>query len=197
MVMANFDDVIAGAQDGEGWAFDALFREWNSPITGFVRARGVAEGSDVVNEIFLGAFTSIGRFRGTEADFRAWIYRIARNKVADNFRRLSRRPLTRELAGADDQVAGDVELDAQARLGLDRVERLLATLTVDQREVLALRIVADLTIAQIAEITGRRRGAVKQLQRRALRRLEAQLGDNSREIPLDPYPLEDDERWQR
>jgi len=48
-------------------------------------------------------------------------------------------------------------------------------LTDEQREVLTLRFVADLTIEQIAQVTGRRSGAVKQLQRRALRRLEREL----------------------
>lgn len=195
MGMAHFDEVIAGARNGEGWAFDALFREWNPPITGFVRARGVASVDDVVNEIFLGAFTSIGRFRGTETDFRSWLYRIARNKVADSFRRSFRQPATRSLSSTDDTVGvGDVESDAHSNLGLERVMRLLDTLTDEQREVLLLRIVGDLTIDQIAEITGRRRGAVKQLQRRGLRRLEALLGDSSKESNIHPYPLEDDER---
>ena len=52
-------------------------------------------------------------------------------------------------------------------------------LTDEQREVLTLRFVADLTIDQIATATGRRPGAVKQLQRRALRRLEAILESGS------------------
>lgn len=185
---ADFDEVIAAARSGEGWAFDALFRTWNGPITGFVRARGVADVDDVVNDVFLGAFTSIGRFQGGEADFRAWIFRIARNKVADTYRRSGRQVATAPLAAASTVAAGDVELDAELQLGQNEVERLLASLTEDQQEVLLLRLVGDLTVAQIAEVTGRRRGAVKQLQRRGLRQLEARLADQSEESDSDPYP---------
>ena len=188
---SDFDDVIAGARSGEGWAFDALFRQWNGPVTGFVRARGVADPDDVVNEVFLGAFTSISRFRGGEADFRAWIFRIARNKIADDYRRSSRRVETAPLIDtAENLVTGDVEIEVEKRLARSEVERLLATLTDDQQEVLLLRLVGDLTVAQIAEITGRRRGAIKQLQRRGLRRVEAQLTETSRGSAADPYPSE-------
>ncbi len=187
-MIAEFDEVIAAARAGEGWAFDALFRTWNGPITGFARARGVTDVDDVVNEIFLGAFTSINRFSGAEPDFRAWIFRIARNKIADTYRRSARQLDTTPLTGTEPVVAGDVEHEADARLGQREVERLLATLTDDQQEVLLLRLVGDLTVAQIAEITGRRRGAIKQLQRRGLRQIEARLPDRSEESGSDPYP---------
>ncbi len=85
-------------------------------------------------------------------------------------------------------MTGDVEIEAERRLAQSRVERLLATLTDDQHEVLLLRLVGDLTVAQIAEITGRRRGAVKQLQRRGLRRIEARFDREAGESRSDPYP---------
>lgn len=157
--MSNFDDLLTAARDGQGWAFDALFTEWNPPITAFVRARGAPDPDDVVNEIFLGAFTSMSRFDGDESDFRAWLYRIARNKIADSYRRSARRVDTAPLVGTEHLPGGDVEVDADARLGVDRVERMLANLTDEQREVVLLRVVGDLTVAEIAQITGRRRGA--------------------------------------
>ena len=186
---SDFDEVMAGARSGEGWAFDALFRQWNGPIAGFVRARGMADPDDVVNEVFLGAFTSIHRFRGGESDFRAWIFSIARNKIADTYRRSSRQvDTTPLLVSAEVAATGDVEVEAERRLGQSEVEQLLATLTDDQQEVLLLRLVGDLTVAQIAEITGRRRGAIKQLQRRGLRRIESQLSDAAARSTIDPYP---------
>ena len=187
-----FEATLDGARRNEGWAFEALYQEWNRPMTGFVRARGVTDVDDVVSEIFLGAFTSIGGFRGSEADFRAWLFRIARNKVTDAHRRAGRRPVTIRLGpdgDLDRRVGGDVEVEAMDRLGHARLESLLGDLSDAQREVLLLRLVADLTIDQIATITGRRRGAVKQLQRRALRRLERQLSpDTGRSETGQPAP---------
>ncbi len=168
----GFAELLVAAQAGEGWAFDELFRTWNGPMSGFVRARGRVDVEDVVNDVFLKAFSSIGSFSGDESAFRSWLFRIARNRVIDEFRKQGRSVDTAALTHAEAVTGGDVVVDAERNFGDERVVRLLAQLTDEQREVLALRFVADLTIDQIAHITGRRRGAVKQLQRRALRRLE-------------------------
>ena len=67
--------------------------------------------------------------------------------------------------------------DAARRLDLERVTELLAGLSPDQRDVVLLRVVGDLSIDEVAQVIGKRSGAVKQLQRRGLaairRRLEA------------------------
>lgn len=61
------------------------------------------------------------------------------------------------------------------RLGNNNVQALLDQLTDDQREVLALRVVADLSLKETARVTGRDVGAVKALQRRAIQRLQRNL----------------------
>ncbi len=173
--VASFDTVLDAARQGEGWAFDELFGAWNGRLTGFVRARGIGDVEAVVNDVFLKAFGAVGTFTGDEAAFRAWLFRIARNRVIDEYRKLGRAPETADLDAAAAVAGGDVVVDAERRFSDGRLLELLGLLTDEQREVLALRFVADLTIDQIAEVTNRRRGAVKQLQRRALRRLEAIL----------------------
>ena len=60
---------------------------------------------------------------------------------------------------------------------------LLAGLTEEQREVLSLRVVADLTVEQVAEVVGRSAGAVKALQRRALATLRRQI-EGEEAVPL-------------
>ncbi len=178
--MAGFDALLQSARDGQGWAFDDLFHSWNGRLTAFVRARGVDDVDGVVNDVFLKAFGAIGSFSGDETAFRAWLFRIARNRVIDEYRKQGRTPVTTDLTAGTEAVGGDVVTDAEARLAGSRVVALLGLLTDEQREVLALRFIADLTIDQIAEVTGRRRGAVKQLQRRGLRRLEAILESGER-----------------
>lgn len=195
----GFSTLLAASKHGEGWAFDHLFHHWNRPLTGFAGARGVVDVEEVVSEIFLGAFTSIRRFEGDERQFRAWLFRIARNKIADSHRQAGRRPLTIAIDQSTDPrfdlVGGDVEDDAEADFGRQRVESLLNELTEDQREVLLLRIVADLTVSEIATIVGKRPGAVKQLQRRALRRLEQLLNQQPERFSGDTRtPDDDDER---
>lgn len=175
----GFAERLDAARHGEGWAFDELYRAWNGPVSGFVRARGVSDVDGVVNDVFLRAFGALGSFEGNESGFRAWLFTIARNRVIDEVRSAGRTPSVTELDEAKVVVGGDVIEDVERGFGNDRVVALLGLLTEEQREVLTLRFVADLTIDQIATVTGRRRGAVKQLQRRALRRLEKILEDES------------------
>lgn len=172
-----FEEVLRDAAAGGEWGFAQLFRTWNAPLSAFVGGRGADDVDDVVNEIFLGAFRSIARFSGTESDFRAWMFRIARNKLADHFRLRGRRPATIALPDGFDPVGGDAEAEGMATLERSELVRLLATLTDDQAEVLLLRIVADLTIAEIATVVGKSEGAVKAHQRRGLDRLRRELAE--------------------
>ena len=67
------------------------------------------------------------------------------------------------------------EHDAERRLGDERARQLLDDLVPDQRDVMVLRIVADLTVEQVAEVLGKNVGAVKALQRRALENLRKKV----------------------
>lgn len=167
--------MLAAAQRGESRAFEDLYLTMRGRLGAFVAARGVADVDDVVSETFLGAFRSLPRFRGGEIEFRAWLFRIARNKVADWFRAQGRRPATVSFPEGLDLPGGDVEAEAEAGLGRTDLVRLFETLNADQAEVLVLRLVGDLTVAQVAKVMDRSEGAIKAHQRRALARLRESL----------------------
>jgi RNA polymerase sigma-70 factor (ECF subfamily) len=79
-------------------------------------------------------------------------------------------------AGVEEHMGtGDVEDDVLAWLAHDRVRDLLAVLSRDQREVLLLRIVADLPVEEVARILDKREGAIKALQHRALNALRRHI----------------------
>ncbi len=94
----------------------------------------------------------------------------------DDWRRRGRRPqVTDDDALLEERRGGDVEDDVLVRVGTADVHRLCATLPTDQRAVLLLRILADLTVEQAAQVLGRSVGSVKALQRRGLRTLRTAL----------------------
>ena len=174
-----FDDVLAAAQAGAAWAFEVLYRDLSPVVTGYLRVHGALEPDDLASETFIGVFTGLARFRGDEAALRAGVFTIAHRRLTDDWRRRGRRPQLADHPDALNHVAqflgGDVEDDALARLGAENVRRWCAQLPEDQRTVLLLRILADLTIEQIAVLMDRSAGAVKALQRRGLRTLRTLL----------------------
>ncbi|MEE9184149.1 MAG: RNA polymerase sigma factor, partial [Acidimicrobiia bacterium] len=114
---------------------------------------------------------NLDTFTGDEAGFRSWLFTIVHRRVLDARRRARRRP--EELNGVqpDSRAAPAAEDLALVGLGNEKLTEGLALLTTDQRRVLALRVVADLSVEEVAGILGKRRGAVKALQHRAIERL--------------------------
>lgn len=169
--MQSFDNVLFAARAGAEWAWERIYAELAPPVAGYLRAHGAWDADDLAAEVFLQVVRGLDGFSGDERAFRAWVFTIAHRRLVDELRRRERRP---ETLVADTPVlrGGDVEEEAHAGLDDERVRAAIAELPDDQRAVLLLRIVGDLTIEQIAAAVGKRPGAVKALQRRALKRIE-------------------------
>ncbi|SDQ06152.1 RNA polymerase sigma factor [Quadrisphaera sp. DSM 44207] len=171
MIGPAFPEVLAAARVRAPWALERIYRDLCGPVTGYLRLHDAADPDDTASEAFLGVLTGIGSFSGDERAFRAWVFTVAHRRLVDEWRRAGRRP---QLADVDDAVlaqraGGDVEAEALLALSAQRVRALCEGLAPDQRSVLLLRILGDLTVEQVAQVLGRSPGAVKQLQRRALR----------------------------
>lgn len=173
---AGFSDVLEQAQEGSERAWEHLYGLLAGQVRAYVAMRGAADPDDLVGETFVQIARNLATFEGGEQEFRSWVFMVAHNRVIDERRRSGRRPSV-PVAEHDDaaHAIDDVEAEALASLGLDRVRSLVQRLTPDQRAVLLLRFVGDLTLDEIATVIGRPLGAVKQLQRRALRSLKKAL----------------------
>jgi len=172
----GFDDVLAAAQANAPWAFRRLFEDLSPTVVGYLRLRGARDPEDVTSEAFLSVFRSLESFSGDETSFRSWVFTIVHRRLTDERRRVGRQVQTDDIQGLEVNVGGDVEQEALGRLGSDWVHEVLGDLSADQRDVLLLRVVADLPVDEVAEILGKRAGAVRALQHRGLERLRRQLG---------------------
>ena len=173
----QFPRVLAAACAGGEWAWRELYEAVAPQLTRYLRARGVPEPDDVVGETFVKVVRYIEGFDGDEAAFRTWVFTIGRNLVVDDLRKRSRRPVD---VVPDDQLLkagprGDAEDDAMRDLATAHVEEVLAHLSVDQRDVLLLRVLGGLTIGVIALVVGKKEGAVKMLQARGLAAIRKQI----------------------
>ncbi|MDO9591028.1 MAG: sigma-70 family RNA polymerase sigma factor [Microcella sp.] len=172
----SFATVLIAAQAGASWACRQLWSDHAPAVAAFLTARGSREPDDLTSEVFLTIFDRLGSFRGDAAAFRSFVFSIAYRRLVDELRIRGRRGETVELhADEDPRRASSAEDDAATRLGNQRALALLETLPRDQRDVMVLRVVADLTVEQIADVLGKRPAAVKALQRRALERLRKKL----------------------
>ncbi len=176
----SFHDVLDAARLGAEWAWSVLWEDLAGSVAGYMRARGVSEPDEAVGDVFVSMASSLGGFAGDEDSFRAWVFTIAHRRMVDHVRRRSRLreeptadPSDRELVGGD---PADVY---ELRASEDRALALLASLTPDQAEVLALRVIGDLSLEQVAVVTGRKVNAVKQLQHRAVKTLRRRFSDEA------------------
>lgn len=182
---ARLDDVLTAARAGAEWAWSQIYEDLAPKVVGYLRAHGAPEPEDVAGEVFLQMVRGLPGFAGGEREFRAWTFTIAHRRLVDALRQRTRRPA----AAAPDEVieaaagsGGDVPREAETRIGDARVRAAIDALAPDQRSVVLLRIIGDLTIEEIARAVGKRPGAVKALQRRgrdAWRRGRTPLGPRS------------------
>ncbi|MEN9646158.1 MAG: hypothetical protein RL238_2827 [Actinomycetota bacterium] len=173
---ASFSSVLAGARAGEQWAAEALFVDLQPRLLRFLRSAEPRVADDLAGEVWLAMAQGIGSFDGDLSGFRAWVFTIARRRLADHRRTAVRR--------ATDPVAGEWFAERATPPGDDPVDRVLdgmsaqesidlvvSLLPADQAEVLLLRIVGDLDVAHVAEVLDRTPNWVRVTQHRALRRL--------------------------
>lgn len=171
---SDFASDLALARAGDGRGFTRLYDRVARPLTTFATARGSVDPDQSVNDAFFRAFRSIDSFDGDEDGFRRWLFVILRRQLVDEHRMASRRPRM-VAAPTPEHPTMSAETVALGRLGNERVARLLGQLTDDQREVITLRILADLSIADVAQIVDKPVTAVKRLQARGIQTLERLL----------------------
>jgi RNA polymerase sigma-70 factor (ECF subfamily) len=173
MMGESFDSVLAAARLGADWAWRVLYEDTAPGLRAYLSFRGAYDPDGLVGDVFLAAAKGIGSFEGSEEGFRSWLFSIAHARLVDERRMRARRRTdpadSSELVGIPDR--SDVETVALARFSSDRIAELFSMLSPDQRDVLTLRIIADLSLEETASILGKRVGAVKVLQHRGLSRL--------------------------
>ena len=173
---------LTAARDGSVAAFERLYRALASQVVSYLRWHRVSDPDGLTNDVFAQVHRKLRTFQGDEQGFRSWVFTIAHHRMIDDRRRAHRQPVVDADARLDDRrPAGDVEDDAFALLGFARVRELLDVLSPDQRAVVLLRVVADLPVEEVARILGKREGAVKALQHRAMASLR-------RHLSRDPTP---------
>lgn len=176
---AAADDELMGALDaaraGDEGGFAVLWRDLHPRLLRYLRSRGDDAPEDVAAETWVQVVRSLESFKGGVPEFRAWLFTIARNRAIDQGRARTRRPAVLvadpiEATGSG-PTAPSAEQGAAENESLSVALRLVATLPPAQAEMVTLRVVAGLDVADVARLLGKRPGTVRVGVHRALRAL--------------------------
>jgi RNA polymerase sigma-70 factor, ECF subfamily len=177
MLGESFDEVLTAAQDADGDAFAALWRDTQPMLLRYLRVLAGDDAEDLASQTWVRVMQALRTFTGNEPQFRRWVVTIARNLHLDARRSAGRR---REVPADDLTDLGEEGLpDAgtlvEERMSTDAALRTIASLPPAQAELVMLRVVLGLEVAEVAEIVRKRPGAVRVGVHRALRTLEQRL----------------------
>ncbi len=180
MLGDRFADVLHGARDGDVQAFAELWRETQPMLVRYLRVTSGQHAEDVASQTWLRVIEGLGSFQGGEPGFRRWVVTIARNTHVDELRRAGRRPedLVADTGELEEQpTAPDPAALAESTMSTRAALDLVATLPADQAEMITLRVLVGMDVAEVAALVGRSPGAVRVAVHRGLRRLRDQLAD--------------------
>lgn len=177
MVVSGFQERLAAAKEGDESAFVELFRSVQPALLRYLSTIGGSLAEDVAGETWVSVVRGLDRFSGDESGWRAWVFTIARARLVDAQRRLSRMPDTVDAQEVLESRADgvDVSADVEEIFSTEAALALIGRLPVDQAEAVLLRHVAGLDVARTAEVLDKRPGAVRVAAHRGLRRLSELL----------------------
>jgi RNA polymerase sigma-70 factor (ECF subfamily) len=156
--------------------FERLYAEHAQPLLAFLvyRTGDRALSEDLLADTFERVLTSRRGFDRRRGGEKTWLYTIALNLLRDHARRSSAGTRALERVGAGERAhAGERAFESVGER--DALQRALALLSAEEREALALRFGAELTVPEIARVTGEKLTTVEGRVYRALRKLKEEL----------------------
>jgi RNA polymerase sigma factor, sigma-70 family len=186
---AELNHAAAAAAAGDPRARDAFLEMIRQPILRYCRARvgpsvRVQTGEDVAQDVLMAVVEALPRYRPSEVPAMAFIYGIARNKVADSLR-ASGRDRSDPTDVLPDSISTAPEPEENAMISADarQLRKLLDQLPPAHREVLVLRVAMQFSAEETARAVGSTPGAVRVTQHRALAKLRALLAEQMADQP--------------
>jgi RNA polymerase sigma-70 factor (TIGR02952 family) len=175
--------LVRQSQDGDAEAFGRLYDHYVTMVHRYLlhRVGDRAQAEDLTSETFVRALRRIDSLSFRGRDVGAWLVTIARNLVRDHVKssRFRLEVTTADMHDADRVVDGPEDAVVQA-LTNEQLLTCIRQLGGEQQECIALRFLQGLSVAETAAVMGKKEGAVKALQHRAVRRLAGLLPEGLR-----------------
>ena len=179
MVSDDLPALVARAQQADGEAWEVLYRRAYPRLLAYARRRLPAgDAEEAVSETMARAVASVHRFTPKGHGFEGWLFGICRHVVLDQQRAAGRRSRNDSRIRPEPWSGDDLTDDLLAREEADAVRRAFTRLRAKDQELLELRVVAGLSSEDTAATLGKRPGATRMAQVRALARLRRILEED-------------------
>jgi RNA polymerase sigma-70 factor, ECF subfamily len=183
MPLSDEPTLVRQAKTGNSEAFGTLYDAYLERIYRFIyfRVEDQQTAEDITSQVFLKAWENLGRFQIGGTPFLAWLYTIAHNAVIDHYRTRKVTAALEDVRLSDPGHAEAVENGIDSAVEMHSIKNALQTLTDDQRQVLLLKFIDEMSNEEIAQHLGKREGAIRALQMRGLKALAKRLAEK---IPI-------------
>ena len=168
-------NLLRQLRQGSNSAWETFYDLLAPELRAYIVRLGARDPDDLLGETFMQIVRDINGFAGSAAEVRAWSFRIAHNRVIDASRRRKSRPV--EVPLDDSYEPESMQALLTDAPDLEILSDLLGDLTTDQRSVVWLRYVAELTLDETAAVVGKTTQAIAALTYRALNNLRRSLSE--------------------
>jgi RNA polymerase sigma-70 factor (ECF subfamily) len=165
-------ELIENARKGDERAFELLFAAYHGPLLRYLRTISPGIADEVSAATWESVARSLRTFRGDGNAFRGWLFTIARRRLADEVRRLTRRPVI--LMDSIDDRPADISDPAP----IDWAAEVLRRIPARQADVVSLRVVGGLPVDEVASLLGITRENVRVLSHRGVNAIRAVLAQS-------------------
>lgn len=168
--IAGDEELLARAQADDREAQRLIYERYFPPIHQFIRLRiqDREQANDISADVFLDFFVVLRSGKVPETNLRAWLFRVARNKIYDHYGEQKKFPVSTLEEWIPNTLEPGPEAEFMQSWQLDRTRRALRMLVAEQQEVLLLRFGQGLSLKETADLMNRSVSAVKSLQFRAV-----------------------------
>jgi RNA polymerase sigma-70 factor, ECF subfamily len=163
--------LVRDSQEGDRDAFGRLYDHFVKKIFNYIYFRTYRKdlAEDIVSQTFLKALEKLHSYKPEKGALSAWLYRIAHNTLMDHYRQ------RKGTVNIDDvwDIPGDrnVEVDAENRLGWEKLKPLLEQLSARERDIILMRVWDEMSYREIGEIVGSSEASCKMAYSRAVKAL--------------------------
>jgi len=165
--------LVQQAQQGSSDALGTLYEQHVDAVYRFMfyRTGDAMVAEDLTAEVFADIVSSLSRYRERGLPFRAWVFRIARARLADYWRKTKRREKYQHIMGEAEAATWTSQFVLEEHFAYEGLQQAFEYLTPAETEVVILRFAGGLTHQEIAAVIHSNANAVKSKMRRALDKL--------------------------